>query len=282
MTAPESADQPTESETTAADEIVATPETPVEPLDVPPGVPADHPGEGPTWEDDETSAGFFLRAVAALLCGGYLAWAQCHSAIDPHYEWPRWIKLSVAAKFVLPLGIIWLFFGQGIVHLDWLKEQRSNAWNYGWSFGNWRRHGKWALTFAGAMLLVMVVFRFFTPDGKAAALWYKTSYFSPINSAADMAMLLTTLAVYMFCWEFFFRGFLLFGMTQGFGSVLAVIAQAVLFGMTHLGGKPIAEAVGAFGGGLILGALCWKEKSFAPAFYTHALIHLLWAILVYL
>ena len=243
----------------------------------------DEPSAGPTWEDDETSATFFLRAVATLLCGAYLAWAQYFASINPATgwaEWGRWIKLSVVANLVLPLGILWMFFGQGIVHLDWLKDQRSNAWNYGWEFGHWRRHLKWTLAFGGAMLVVMVIFRL-TPAGAIAAASYKTGYFPPLNGAGDFLKLLATLVVYMFCWEFFFRGFLLFGMAQGFGPVLAIIVQAVIFGLAHLG-KPAAETAGAFAGGLILGAVCWQEKSFAPAFYTHALVHLAWAILVYL
>ncbi len=240
----------------------------------------DQPSDGPTWEDDETSAGFFLRAVATLLCGGYLAWAQYNAEISTTYEWLRWIKISVAANLVLPLGIIWLFFGQGIVHLDWLKEQRSNAWNYGWSFGDWRRHRKWALRFAGAMLIVMVIFRL-TPAGIQAASDYKTGYFPQLSGPGDMAILLATLVVYMFCWEFFFRGFLLFGMAQGFGPVVAIALQAALFGIAHIG-KPLAETLSAFAGGAILGALCWKEKSFAPAFYIHAIVHVAWAVLVYL
>jgi membrane protease YdiL (CAAX protease family) len=209
-----------------------------------------------------------------------LAWAQHQSNIATHYDWNRWIWLSVVANLLLPLGILWMFFGQGIVYLDWLKNQRSNAWNYGWAFGNWRHHLKWAGAMTGVMLIVMIIFRFM-PAGREAAYYYKTAYFPPVNGFADMAKLLATLVVYMFCWEFFFRGFLLFGMAQGFGPIIAIIAQAAIFGATHFG-KPPAEMIGAFAGGLILGALCWKEKSFVPAFYTHALIHVAWAILVFL
>src|SRR5688500_9182018 len=75
----------------------------------------------PTWEDDETSATFVLRALSTLLCGAFLAWAQYNAGINSTVAWTRWIQLSVVANLLFPLGIIWFFFGQGIVHLDWLK-----------------------------------------------------------------------------------------------------------------------------------------------------------------
>ncbi len=258
MTAPESADEITDTQSLAPDQ----------------------PSEGPSWEDDETSTSFFLRAVATLLCGGYLAWSQWNAQISTTYQWLRWIEVSVVANLLLPLGIIWFFFGQGVIYLDWLREQRSNAWNYGWNFKDWRRHGKWALYFGSAMLIMMLIYRF-TPAGIQAAADYKTNYFPILSGPGDMAILLVTLVIYMFCWEFFFRGFLLFGMAQGFGPLVAIGLQALLFGRAHLG-KPDMEYFSAYAGGAILGALCWKEKSFAPAFYVHALIHIIWMVLVYL
>ncbi len=91
--------------------------------------------------------------------------------------------------------------------------------------------------------------------------------------------MLSTLILYMFCWEWFFRGFALFGMAQGLGFIAAIALQAVIFGFAHMG-KPPVEMWSAFVGGLVLGSLAWREKSFFPAFLIHALIHVSWAILV--
>lgn len=232
----------------------------------------------PTWEDDETGATFVLRAMATLLCGSFLAWSQYFAGINTTLEWKRWIQMSLVSNLVFPLGIIWFFFGQGIVHLDWLKDQRSNAWNYGWNFSNWRRHLKWSLLFSGVMLIIMAIFRF-TPQGTIAAASYRNGYLPPVTGAGTVVMLLAAIILYMFCWEFFFRGFMLFGMAQGFGPVLAIILQAVIFGAAHHG-KPPAEEISSYFGGAILGWYCWKEKSFAPAFYTHGAVHVLWLIFV--
>jgi membrane protease YdiL (CAAX protease family) len=68
-------------------------------------------------------------------------------------------------------------------------------------------------------------------------------------------------------------------MAQGVGGVGAVLLQALLFGWAHHG-KPPLEFYSSFAGGLVLGIIAWRQKSFAVAFYTHALVHIAWALLV--
>lgn len=75
---------------------------------------------------------------------------------------------------------------------------------------------------------------------------------------------------YFFLWEWFFRGFLLFGLRRGFGWH-AIWLQAIPFGLLHWG-KPPLEMASAFPGGLLLGLLAWRAESFLPCFALH------WAI----
>jgi membrane protease YdiL (CAAX protease family) len=81
---------------------------------------------------------------------------------------------------------------------------------------------------------------------------------------------------YFFCWEFFFRGFLLFGLTRArwLGNTGAVIAQAALFALMHWSivpsaSKPPAEIASALIGGLILGWLAVRTKTFFYGFLIH-------------
>ena len=73
--------------------------------------------------------------------------------------------------------------------------------------------------------------------------------------------------LYLFCWEFFFRGYLLFGLLRSIGWA-AVIVQAIAFGLLHLG-KPTSEVAASFGAGIVLGILALNAKSFAPCFLLH-------------
>jgi membrane protease YdiL (CAAX protease family) len=77
---------------------------------------------------------------------------------------------------------------------------------------------------------------------------------------------------YFFCWEWFFRGFLLFGLARGVGR-WAILLQAVPFGFLHWG-KPWPEIAGSFVAGLILGELALRARSFLPCFALHWLIAL--------
>ena len=266
-----------------------------------------------SYEDDENHVTRLLRALFIVFAGGLLLWSQWHSPYQPvGQNWSRWIWTSVVFNFVLPLGIVWLFFGQSVSHISWLKDQRNNAWSYGfgwfglpyhlkeedvpvfkigpatflklWHPAYWnaerfnRKIFKRYLLTSLVLWAAMLPFLWFFSRDPAIRADYAT-YLPPVNTFVDWVWLLSTLVVYMWCWEWFFRGFGLFGLAQGIGPIAAILVQAIAFGFAHAG-KPPVEMMSAFAGGVILGVLCWREKSFVPAFLTHALIHLTWAILV--
>jgi membrane protease YdiL (CAAX protease family) len=76
---------------------------------------------------------------------------------------------------------------------------------------------------------------------------------------------------YMFCWEWFFRGFLLFGIRKALPDWFAVCIQAVMFFALHWG-KPMPELYSSLAGGLLLGVVALRLRSFLPCFFIH------WAI----
>ncbi|HEX8465934.1 MAG TPA: CPBP family intramembrane glutamic endopeptidase [Abditibacterium sp.] len=261
------------------------------------------PFEGSTWEDDETRATGVLRALCTLLAAGFLAYAQWKAPANwpgpIGQNWGRWVWTSVVCNLALPVGIIWMFFGQGLTFQDWLRDQKHIAWNYGWNTTfNWHElhftRGKRNFSFLvillkwenrsrhlkislGCWLVFLPFLIYFSRQSEMRAAY--AAYLPPATNFREWAFLLGTLVVYMFCWEWFFRGFSLFGIAQGLGPIVAIGLQAALFGLAHTG-KPQIEMWSAFGGGLVLGTLSWREKSFFPAFLIHALIHVSWAILV--
>lgn len=70
-----------------------------------------------------------------------------------------------------------------------------------------------------------------------------------------------------FSWEFFFRGFMLFGLGKRFGSN-AILFCTMPFVIAHLG-KPELEVFGAIIAGLILGKLSYSGKSIYPTVLLH-------------
>lgn len=245
------------------------------PLPPPPSVPDTPSASGPTWEDDETPATLILRSVFALFAGGLLLYSQWRFPYSPpSANWSLWIRTSVLFNFVIPLLIVWMFFGQGLVHQDWLRDQKHNAWDYGWNWKKWRRFALFALAVTG----VMAPFMWFASRDPATQAAY--NYFlPPTTTPQEWTIVLGSLVLYMFCWEWCFRGFLLFGSAQGLGWIVAVVLQAIMFGFSHTG-KPPAEFWSSFFGGGALGVICWREKSFVPAFFVHALVQVAWSVMV--
>lgn len=249
--------------------------TSIAPPDPPDSTPPDQPLPE-LWEDGENNFTLLLRALFALLAGWFLVWAQQRSTIDTHTQWNSWILLSVIANFAIPLFIVWMLFGQSLFYLEWLRDQKFNAWNYGWKWDTFRRQLLISLGFFIAMLPVL-----WFASRDAGTRTYYQGYFPPHETPVQWLWLLVTVTVYMFCWEWFFRGFLLFGVAQGLGPIVGIASQAIIFGLAH-GGKPGPEMASSFAGGLLLGVVAWREKSFISAFLTHALIHIAWAFLVLL
>lgn len=78
---------------------------------------------------------------------------------------------------------------------------------------------------------------------------------------------------YMLAWEFFWRGFMLFGLKEKFGFY-AIFIQMIPFFILHRG-KPELETFSSIFGGLILGIQAWRSKSFLYCFLTH------WSVMIF-
>ncbi len=70
--------------------------------------------------------------------------------------------------------------------------------------------------------------------------------------------------------ELFFRGFVLFGMRERYGSGAALVGSACLFGISHL--DPVA-AVYATVAGIALGMLALRTRSIWPGIAVHAAVN---------
>lgn len=76
--------------------------------------------------------------------------------------------------------------------------------------------------------------------------------------------------IYMFSWEFFFRGFMLFGMEKRFGKY-SILIQTIPFAVMHFS-KPLPEALGSIVAGILLGVLALETRSFIYGAAIHWLV----------
>ncbi len=77
---------------------------------------------------------------------------------------------------------------------------------------------------------------------------------------------------HMFTWEFFFRGFMLFGLEKKFGRA-SILIQTIPFAIMHYR-KPQLEAYGSIFAGIFLGIIGWRARSFLPCAILHFLVAL--------
>ena len=87
------------------------------------------------------------------------------------------------------------------------------------------------------------------------------------------------LIFYYIAWEFFFRGFILFGLKEKFGAVNAILIQTISSCLVHID-KPEGEIIGSIIAGIILGIIVLRTKSIWYVVILHAAIGILTDILI--
>jgi membrane protease YdiL (CAAX protease family) len=133
---------------------------------------------------------------------------------------------------------------------------RDKPWNYGLRIGRWNL----GVTAVAVGLAIM------------AAVLYGVSKLPEFRSYYHMGTinwphLLLDAALYMFAWEFLFRGYMFFGLERSIG-ISAIFVQAIPFVLMHLG-KPFLETLACVPGGFALGYIAYRTKSFLPCFVIH-------------
>lgn len=84
----------------------------------------------------------------------------------------------------------------------------------------------------------------------------------------------TGFLLFFFLWEFYFRGAMLFSFVKSVDSIpVAVLMQAVIFAFAHLG-KPGLETISSLFGGIALGVIVLRMRTFVPAAVIHFILAL--------
>ena len=72
-------------------------------------------------------------------------------------------------------------------------------------------------------------------------------------------------------WEFFFRGYMQFGLQGKFGGWNAILVQTLASCLLHIG-KPPAEIYGSILGGIVWGMMAWRGQSLLFVILLHWLL----------
>ena len=126
----------------------------------------------------------------------------------------------------------------------------------------------WWVRPVGLLLALIVVFVPLTAMAFPEFVEFYPRYKPARTDVLALARYELAMGVYMLTWEFFFRGFMLFGLARTLGPVAAIVIQAFPFFLLHHQ-KPEPELISSWFGGLLMGWLCWRARCMWPSFLLH-------------
>jgi len=203
---------------------------------------------------------FVLTAAALLVIAQFvlgdrdLFRRHLASALPPSWHglasWGWWFGMQGLLGFVVPATSLRAFFA-------------DDAAEMGLGLGAWR----FATVVAVLYLPAVAVGTWVLSDGAA----FQEQYPHHTPATRDWSVFLIYEALFLFYWigwEYLWRGFVLFGTAPTFG-VHAIFVQALPFAALHIS-KPWPEALLSIVGGIALGVLVWRCRSFWIAVPIHA------------
>ncbi len=190
-----------------------------------------------------TSVRFFRTSLLPGVSGSYYA---------KLYQYLYWFGGDFLVFFIVPLLIILFMF-------------REKPLEFGLRWGDHKKGLQY--TFIAAFIMI-------------PALWFVSAQPDFVKTYPQLKMARTDYSIlliyefgmmlYMFAWEFVWRGYTLFGLKPRFG-VYAIFIQLIPFVILH-NGKPALETFSSIAGGLALGILAYRTRSFLYGFIIHFII----------
>jgi membrane protease YdiL (CAAX protease family) len=180
-----------------------------------------------------------------------------------HFDW-KIVTITIASTLLLMMDhyhhiTAYKYFDRVILYLILplalvLFVFRENPRAYGLTLGDWR--AGLMITLVGILIMAPII-------------WYlgksnpsMTDYYKPRATGLPWTTFLDLIG-----WEFFFRGWILFGYARKFGAE-ALWLQAVPFALAHIG-KPEVETLSTIFGGFAFGWVAWRTRSFLYPFLIH-------------
>ncbi len=178
-------------------------------------------------------------------------------------------------KYLWQFGAFFILtFIPSVVFIKWRLKRRLG--DFGFGLGDWKYGLNLTLVIIPLVILPVAFMASQMPDVRKEyplckliysrqdlIIWYEVAY----------------VLLYYTAWEFYFRGFLLFGLRDEFGSTNAILIQTISSCLIHLG-KPEGEIIGSILTGIIFGMIAIRTKSFWYVFAIHASIGVLTDIFI--
>ncbi len=207
-----------------------------------------------------------LSAPVLLTVYRYHAYPNFFFEYFPKYK--NYAGGDVLAAYWLFIFFFVLMFVLPAIYVKWVMKRPLT--DFGWGLGDVKYGAKWLITIP--LLVVPLIFiASKMPDLRSE---YPLAKSLLGNQSSLLVYESAYVLFYYVAWEFFFRGFLLFGLRERYGDVAAVLIQTISSCLVHID-KPEGEIIGSIVVGILFGMIALRSKSIWYVFLIHASIGVL-------
>jgi len=171
------------------------------------------------------------------------------------YRYVYQFLTTLVLFFLFPLIIIKLVF----------KEKLKN---YGLTLGDKRYGLRFIIITIPLIVTPIIILGSHMPQVRAE---YPLSKLVQDNASVFLLYEFSYVLLYYVGWEFFFRGYMLFGLKEKFGDTYAILLQVIPSALLHFN-KPESEFLGSIVLGIVLGYLALRTRSILYPLIIHSCI----------
>jgi membrane protease YdiL (CAAX protease family) len=170
-------------------------------------------------------------------------------------------------------GVFYLFFSAfvllGLIPLLIIKLYfKESLSDYGFGFGRWRLGLRQVAILLPVIAIVMLIPASQTPEMRN---FYPFDHSITAISYKFLRMEIWRILLFYTAWEFFFRGFMLFGLRKYFGDWMAICIQLIPQCLWHIG-MPSGEIIASIPGGILFGLMAIQTRSIFWPLILHSAI----------
>ena len=134
------------------------------------------------------------------------------------------------------------------------------------------RLGDWKLGLKAFLILAPVMIALAFPSSRMQSFIAEYPLYKGAGVSPTIFMFYSLLyGAYYLGWEFFFRGYMQFGLGKRLGDWNAILVQTLASCLLHIG-KPDAEIYSSILGGIVWGIIVLRTQSLLPALLLHWLL----------
>lgn len=165
--------------------------------------------------------------------------------------------------FVLPVIIIRAFFNEPLS-------------DYGFRIGDWKTGSSFILYLLPVITILLL---YPAANTKEMIDYYPLDKGAGSSAVSFVRFEFVRVALFYTAWEFFFRGFMLFGLRKYMSDWLAICCQTLPSCLWHIG-MPAGEILSSILGGILFGVMALRTGSIIYPFILHAMIGILLDLLI--